>query len=59
MSTRAKNKINWTRKGDPTRHGAMSEKGKVRQKKRWEDNISGWTGFKLGEDLRKAENREE
>ena len=30
-----------------------------RQKKRWEDNIKEWTGLKLGEALRKAENREE
>ena len=32
---------------------------KGRQKKRWEDNITEWTGLKLGEALRKAENREE
>ena len=30
-----------------------------RQKKRWEDNITEWTGLKLGEALRKADNREE
>ena len=30
-----------------------------RQKKRWEDNVTEWTGLKLGEVLRKAENREE
>ena len=30
-----------------------------RQKKRWEDNVTKWTGLKLGEALRKAENREE
>ena len=30
-----------------------------RQKKRWEDNVTEWTGLKLGEALRKAENREE
>ena len=29
------------------------------QKKRWEDNVTEWTGLKLGEALRKAENREE
>ena len=29
-----------------------------RQKKRWEDNIREWTGLKLGECTRKAENRE-
>ena len=32
---------------------------KGRQKKRWEDNITEWTGLKLGEALQKAENREE
>ena len=30
-----------------------------RQKKRWEDNVTEWTGLKLDEVLRKAENREE
>ena len=30
-----------------------------RQKKRWEDNVTEWTGLKLGEALRKAEKREE
>ena len=30
-----------------------------RQKKRWEDNVTEWTGLKLGEALRKAKNREE
>ena len=30
-----------------------------RQKKRWEDNATEWTGLKLGEALRKTENREE
>lgn len=30
-----------------------------RQKKRWEDNISEWTGMRLGEALRKTESREE
>ena len=29
------------------------------EKKRWEDNVTEWTGLKLGEALRKAENREE
>ena len=32
---------------------------KGRQKTRWEDNTAEWTGLKLGEALRKAENREE
>ena len=40
---------------DPTGHGTR----KGRQKKRWEDNISEWTGFGLGEALRKVEDREE
>ena len=31
---------------------------KGRQKKRWEDNITEWTGLKLSEALRKAEDRE-
>ena len=31
---------------------------KGRQKKRWEDNITEWTGLNLGEALRKAKNRE-
>ena len=29
------------------------------QKKRWEDNISEWTGLEFGEALRKAEDKEE
>ena len=29
---------------------------KGRQKKRWKDKISEWTGLKLGDALRKAEN---
>ena len=32
---------------------------KGRQKKRWEDKISEWTGLGLGEALRKAEDREQ
>ena len=32
---------------------------KCRQKKRWKDNISEWTGLGLGEALRKAEDRGE
>ena len=32
---------------------------KGRQKKRWEDNISEWTGLGLAEALRKAGDREE
>ena len=30
-----------------------------RQKKRWEDNISEWTGLGLGEALQKAQDRGE
>ena len=40
----------------------MNIKGERRkgiQKKRWEDNISEWTEFGLGEALRKAEDRDE
>ena len=37
----------------------QGERRKGRQKKRWEDNVTEWTGLKLGEALRKAENREE
>ena len=29
-----------------------------RQKKRWEENISEWTGLRFGEALQKAEDRE-
>ena len=29
-----------------------------RQKKRWEDNIKGWTGMEFGDSLRTAEDRE-
>ena len=32
---------------------------KGRQKNRWEDKISEWTGLGLGDALRKAEGREE
>ena len=38
---------------------AQGGKMKGREKKRWEDNISKWTGLGLGEVLRKAEDREE
>ena len=30
---------------------------KGRQNKRWEDNITEWKGFQLGDALRKAENK--
>ena len=53
----AHNKINRTCKDDPAGHDTRREK--ERQKKRWEDNISEWTGLGLGEALRKAEVSEE
>ena len=57
---RAHNKINRTRKDDPTGHGTRREKNERQtEKKRWEGNNSDWTGLKLGEDLRNVENREE
>ena len=37
---------------------AQGGRRKGRQKKRWEDNLTEWTGLKLGEALRKVENRE-
>ena len=48
LSTRAHYKIDWTRKGDPTRHGAMSEKGKVRQKKTMGRQHIGMDRFQVG-----------
>ena len=38
---------------------AQGGRRRGRQKKKWEDNVTEWTGLKLGEALRKAENREE
>ena len=57
---RAHNKINRTRKDDPTRHGTSRGEKNERQteKKRWEGNNSDWTGLKLGEALRNVENSE-
>ena len=45
---------------DRQEHRTQLQKGerKGRQKKRWEDNITEWTGLKSGEALRKAEKRE-
>ena len=41
-------------------HGTVQRgRRKGRQKKRWEDNISEWTGLGYGEALRKAEDRDE
>ena len=67
LTTVKKRKLRWY--GHKTRSiglAKMIRQGTVqggrrrgRQKKRWEDNITEWTGLKLGEALRKAENREE
>ena len=53
----AHNKIKKTYKDDPTGH-CTRRNMKGGQKKRLENNITEWTGLKLGEALRKAENRE-
>ena len=37
--------------------GTMKEKKRGRQKKRWEDNIKGWTGMDFASSARAAENR--
>ena len=67
LTTVMKRKLRWY--GHTTRSTGLAKmilQGTVqrgrrrgRQKKRWEDNITEWTGLKLGEALRKAENREE
>ena len=44
-------KIFWSSKDNPTGH---SERKK---KKRWEDNIKGWTGMDFASSTRIAENR--
>ena len=49
--------------GHATREGGLAKtilQGTVRgrQKKRWEDNIAEWTGLKLREAIRHAEDRE-
>ena len=54
---RAHNKINTTFQDDPTGHGTRREKEKL-TKKRWENNISEWTGLGLGERLRTERNGE-
>ena len=50
------NKVNRTCKDVPTGHGTRREKkgGGGRQKKRWEDNVSEWTGLKYGEENREG-----
>ena len=67
LTTVKKRKLRWY--GHKTRSTGLAKmilQGTVqggrrrgRQKKRWEDNVTEWTGLKLGEALRKAENREE
>ena len=67
LTTVKKRKLRWY--GHKTRSTGLAKmilQGTVqggrrrgRQKKRWEDNVMEWTGLKLGEALRKAENREE
>ena len=67
LTTVKKRKLRWY--GHKTRSTGLAKmilQGTVqggrrrgRQKKRWEDNITEWTGLKLGEALRKAEDREE
>ena len=67
LTTVKKRKLRWY--GHKTRSTGLAKttlqdtvqggRRRGRQKKRWEDNITEWTGLKLGEALRKAENREE
>ena len=67
LTTVKKRKLRWY--GHKTRstglakmilQGTVQERRRRgRQKKRWEDKVTKWTGLKLGEALRKAENREE
>ena len=67
LTTVKKRKLRWY--GHKTRSRGLAKmilQGTVqggrrrgRQKKRWEDKVTEWTGLKLGEALRKAENREE
>ena len=67
LTTVKKRKLRWY--GHKTRSTGLAKmilQGTVqggrrrgRQKNRWEDNVTEWTGLKLGEALLKAENREE
>ena len=67
LTTVKKRKLRWY--GHKTRSKGLAKmilqgtaqegRKRGRQKKRWEDNITEWIGLKLGEALRKAENREE
>ena len=49
-------KVFWFSKDNPTWHSERKKK-KGRQKKRWEDNITEWTGMDLASSARAAENR--
>ena len=67
LTTVKKHKLRWY--GHKTRSTGIAKmilqgtaqggRRRGRQKKRWEDNVTEWTGLQLGEALRKAENREE
>ena len=67
LTTVKKRKLKWY--GHVSRSSGLSKtilQGTVqggrrrgRQRRRWEDNISDWTGLKLSETLRMTENREE
>ena len=67
LNTVKKRKLRWY--GHKTRSTGLAKmilQGTVQggrrrgsRKARWEDNVTEWTGLKLGEALRKAENREE
>ena len=67
LTTVKKRKLRWY--GHKTRSTGLAKmilqgtvqggRRRSRQKKRWEDNVTEWTGLKLGEAIRKAENREE
>ena len=67
LTTVKKRKLRWY--GHVTRSTGLAKmilqgtvqggRRKGRQKKRWEDNVTEWTGWKLGDALRKAESREE
>ena len=46
-------KVFWLSKDNSARHSAR----KRRQKKRWEDNIKGWTGMDFASSTRAAEDR--
>ena len=67
LTTVKKRKLRWY--GQITRSTGLAKmilqgtvqggRRKGRHKKRWEDNVTEWTGLKLSEALRKTETREE